>query len=128
MGVADLGFDGSHDAGGGHHGDGGGHHALPVFNVSSILAFLTWFGGAGYLLLQFAGWPLLLTLPVAIGVGAIGALIIARFLSLIMAGERVMDPADYQLEGTVARVSVSIPAGGVGEVIFSMGGVRRSEA
>ncbi|HUZ01968.1 MAG TPA: hypothetical protein VMU89_16595 [Thermomicrobiaceae bacterium] len=101
---------------------------LPVLNVSSLLAFLTWFGAAGYLGSRFAGWPLLITLPVAIVVGVAGALVIARFLAAVMAGEREMDPADYVLEGTLAQVTVSIPAGGVGEVVFSKAGVRRSEA
>ena len=39
-----------------------------------------------------------------------------------------MDPADYRLEGTVGQVTVSIPAGGTGEVVFSKAGARRSEA
>jgi membrane protein implicated in regulation of membrane protease activity len=60
--------------------------------------------------------------------GAISAYLIARFLGLILAGEREMDPAEYRLVGTVGRISVSVPAGGTGEVIFSKAGARRSEA
>ena len=101
---------------------------LPVLNVSSLLAFLTWFGAAGYLGSRFGGWPLLITLPVAIVAGIAGALVIARFLAAVMAGEREMDPRDYVLEGTLAQVTVSIPADGVGEVVFAKAGVRRSEA
>lgn len=101
---------------------------LPLLNLSSLLAFVTWFGAAGYLLLRFAGWPLLGVLAVAIVAGLAGALIIAFVLAKIMAGEREMDPRDYVLEGTIARVTVGIPAGGVGEIVFSKGGVRRSEA
>ncbi|HET9017239.1 MAG TPA: hypothetical protein VFN57_16670 [Thermomicrobiaceae bacterium] len=100
---------------------------LPLLNLSSLLAFLTWFGAAGYLVLHVGGAPLLLALPVAVVVGAIGGLLIARFLGAVMAGEREMNPADYVLEGTLARVTVSIPAGGVGEVVFSKAGIRRSE-
>jgi hypothetical protein len=32
------------------------------------------------------------------------------------------------MEGTIGRVSKAIPAGGTGEVVFTKGGVRRSEA
>lgn len=121
----DAGSHGGHDAGG--HGHDFAQH-LPVFNLSALLAFLTWFGAAGFLLLHVAGWPLLLALLAAILAGVAGAAIIARFLRAVLASERVMDPRDYALEGTIARVSVGIPPRGVGEIIFSLGGVRRSEA
>ena len=116
---------------GGHDGqlhvDQGEAH-LPIFNVSALLAFLTWFGGAGYLLARLSGWPLLLVLAAAVVVGLAGAALIGLILGKILAGERVMNPRDYQLEGTLARVTVSIPAGGVGEIIFSKAGSRRGEA
>src|SRR5205823_5764793 len=41
-----------HDASGGH---GSGVHVSP-FNVSTLSAFLTWFGGAGYLLSRYSGF------------------------------------------------------------------------
>jgi hypothetical protein len=47
---------------------------------------------------------------------------------LILKGEIEMDPDDYRLEGTVGQVTVSIPAGGTGEVVFSKVNTRRSEA
>lgn len=106
----------------------GPSQGLPVLNVSALLAFLTWFGAAGYLLLRFAAWPLIAALPVAVVAGIAGALVIARFLAAVLAGEREMNPAEYELEGTIARVTITIPAGGVGEIVFSKGGVRRSEA
>jgi len=133
LGAADIAIHlphGGADAGLGH--DAGGHgadgHHLPVLNLASLLAFLTWFGAAGFLLLRFAGWSLLLALLAAILAGVAGAFIVARFLRAVIASERVMDPRDYALEGTLARVSVRIPESGVGEIIFSLGGVRRSEA
>jgi hypothetical protein len=53
---------------------------------------------------------------------------VARFLALLRAGERVMDPGDYRLVGTVARVTIGIPGDGVGEIVFIKAGTRRSEA
>ncbi|MBX6341462.1 MAG: hypothetical protein IRY97_03315, partial [Thermomicrobiaceae bacterium] len=113
-----------------HEAETSAGHGLgvPLLNASSLLAFLTWFGAAGYLLLAVAGWPLLLVLPVAILAGLAAALLIGLFLGKIIGGERVMDPRAYRLEGTVARVTVSIPAGGVGEIVFTKAGARRSEA
>ena len=140
---------GSHHAPGGHggnvaHGHGhadarlhpaqmGDHTAtihgpLPLFNVASALAFLTWFGAAGYLLLHFAVWPLLVAMAGAVAAGGAGSLLITLFLGKVLAGEREMDPRDYCVEGTIARVTVSIPANGVGEIVFTKAGARRSEA
>lgn len=104
------------------------HHGLPLLNASSILAFLTWFGAAGYLLTAFGGWPLWGAVPAAMVAGLAGASIIALFLAKVMAGESEMSPRDYRLEGTIARVSSGIPAGGVGEIVFTKAGACRGEA
>ncbi len=101
---------------------------LPLFNLSSLLAFLTWFGASGYLLVHYAAWSVLAAVIVSLFAGAGGSAAIGFFLARVLAGERVMNPLDYQMEGTLARVSISIPAGGVGEIIFSQAGSRRSNA
>lgn len=105
-----------------------GPHGVPLFSLSSLLASLTWFGATGYLLLRFGGWPLVLALPAALLAGVAGWLLLASFLARVLAGERAMDPRDYRLDGTVARVSVGIPSQGVGEIVFAKAGGRRSEA
>jgi hypothetical protein len=101
---------------------------VPLINMSSFLAFLTWFGAVGYLLTAKVGLPAFVALPPAFAAGLGAALLIGWFLVKVMAGERVMDPRDFQLPGTYGRVTVRIPAGGVGEVQFSKGGVWRGEA
>jgi hypothetical protein len=140
---SDSGFSG-HEAASGDVGNSHGHAAAhpihqdghpdrahggpPLFNVSSLLAFVTWFGAAGYVLLRFTGWPLVAAFPAAVAAGVAGWLLIALFLARVLAGEREMDPREYRLAGTIARVTVSIPANGVGEIVFMKAGVRRSEA
>ena len=126
---------------GGHFGHAAGHdmshagHAgeahgdqLPLFNLSSLVGGLTWFGAAGYLLTRLGDWALPVALLGALAIGALGWYLIARFLGLMLKGEVEMDPADYRLEGTVGQVSIPIPAGGTGEVIFPKAGSMRSEA
>jgi membrane protein implicated in regulation of membrane protease activity len=111
------------------HGDLSEHlGSLPLFSVSSIVGALTWFGAAGYLLLRLGDWALPAVVLGALLAGGVGWYLIARFLGLVLAGEREMDPADYRLEGTVGQLIVGIPAGGTGEVVFSKAGSRRSEA
>jgi membrane protein implicated in regulation of membrane protease activity len=105
-----------------------GAQDLPLLNPSSVVGFLTWFGAVGYLLARYAEWAIWWVLLGALLAGAAGWYLIARFLGLVLAGEREMDPADYRLIGTVGRISVPIPTGGTGEVIFSKAGTRRSEA
>lgn len=101
---------------------------VPLFNVSSLLAFVTAFGATGFILMHYSGWPALWATVVAILPGIAADVLIALMLGKILAGETVMRPVDYELEGTIGRVTVSIPAGGVGEVVFSKRGTRRSEA
>jgi membrane protein implicated in regulation of membrane protease activity len=105
-----------------------GHPATPLLNASSVIGSLTWFGAAGYLLTALGDLALPAVLLGALAAGAVGWYLVARFLGLVLAGEREMDPADYRLEGTVGQVTVSIPVGGTGEVVFSKSGARRSEA
>lgn len=104
------------------------HRGLPLLNFSSLVAFLTWFGAAGYVLLVFVGAPLVVSLVAAVAVGVAGAVLVALFLERVLAGERVMNPRDYRMEGTIARVTVTIPSGGVGEIVFDKAGSRRGEA
>jgi membrane protein implicated in regulation of membrane protease activity len=110
--------------------DGTSHQAgsLPLLNGSSAVGGLTWFGAAGYLLVRLGDFSLPLALLGGLAAGALGWYLVARFLALILRGEVEMDPDDYRLEGTVGQVTVSIPAGGTGEILFEKGGVRRSEA
>jgi len=137
LGAVGGGHIGGHSA---HVGHAVGHHAhlqhvgshdtdaVPWLNASSAVGGLTWFGAAGYLLTRFGEMALLGAIIGGLAAGALGWYVVARFLGLVLRGEVEMDPADYRLEGTVAQVTVPIPAGGTGEVIFEKAGSRRSEA
>jgi len=116
---------------GGHHGAGGGGvkggSHLSWFNASSVLAFLAWFGGTGYLLTKHSNLIAILSLAIAITAGLTGGWIVFRFMSRLLRDTEVqMNEWDYRHEGSVGRVSISIPVGGTGEVIFEQHGVRRS--
>jgi len=118
-----------------HHGDQAEHTSalplhirLPLLNPSAILAFLTCFGATGYILTHVAGWSALAATPIAVVPGLVGNVIIAFVIAKMIEGERVMRAVDYDLTGTMGRVTISIPANGVGEVVFSKGGTRRGEA
>lgn len=107
-----------------HRGDS----PLKYVNLYSINGFLTWFGAVGLGLSYLVGWPISITLALASLAGLGGAVTMAVFLARLRSGEKVMRAADYRMEGTLGRVSVSIPTAGVGEIVFEKQGTRRSEA
>lgn len=106
-------------------GHGAGKGGGAVFNPQTIAAFLLWFGGSGYLLTRFADWQLLVVLLVATGFGAVGASIVFFFLArVLIASERPLDPADYNMTGVLGRLTGAVRPQGTGEMIFTQEGRR----
>ncbi len=97
-----------------------------AFNFSTAMAFLAWFGGAGYLLTRYAGvWPVA-ALLVAVGIGCAGATIVFWFMSRVLWSEdENLDPDDYEIVGLLGSVISPIREGGTGEILFQQAGVRR---
>ena len=107
-----------------------GTHGLSSVNGFTITAFLCWFGGVGYLLDRYSIFiaPLILLLSILSGlIGA--ALLWAVLFKLLLPHERELTTEETEMPGVVARVSDSIrDNGGIGEIIFSQTGARRSTA
>jgi membrane protein implicated in regulation of membrane protease activity len=134
-----------HLGGHGHAGAAGdqagaGEHAAPqsggrgqwqqggpsFFNLSTAMAFLTWFGGAGFILRVYYGAWLLVALAAASLAGLVGGALVFLFLSRVLyASQRILDPRDYFLPGTLARVTSAIRAGGIGEIVYTKGDTRQ---
>ncbi len=111
---------GSVDIGGHHNGDFG------PFNLSTILGFVAWFGGVGYLVKNGLDGAAFLSVLAAVGGGIAGGAAIYWVLAKVVApADKPLDPKDYELPGTIGRVSSSIRLGGVGEVVFEQQGVRQ---
>ena len=103
----------------------GGAH-VSWFNASTIMAFLAWFGGAGYVLTRTSHLVAAVSLSLAIVAGTVAGAIVYRFmLKLTHAGDSLMLDENYRIEGCVGTLSLPIRQQGTGEVIFSLGGVRR---
>jgi hypothetical protein len=47
-------------------------------------------------------------------------------MKVLLKHEQPLDPADYDLVGVLGRVSSTVFAGGVGEMIYSQNGSRRA--
>lgn len=110
------------------HGPGHGSGAqFPFFNPMTLAAFLTWFGGAGYLLERFRQIWVFTGLVLATAAGLLGASIVFLFVAkVLMANERDLNPLDYEMVGVLGRISVPIRRGGTGEIIFAQEGVRKT--
>jgi len=108
--------------GGLHTGSGG---AASKFNFGTIAAFLTWFGGAGYILSSWGRIGLALVVIVACAIGFVGAAIIFLFAAKVLApGDKPLDPADYRMVGALGTVSSPVLTHGTGEMIFVQQGRR----
>jgi len=109
---------------GGHAQAGGG---ISWLNASTILAFLAWFGGTGYILTRNSHLVAALSLLVSSAVGLVGGWIVFAFMvRVVRISERQMDDWDYRLEGSVGTLSSAIRENGVGEITFERNGAVKS--
>jgi membrane protein implicated in regulation of membrane protease activity len=122
-----AGHGGGHPSGGAHGpGHGSGAH-FPFFNPMTLAAFLTWFGGTGYLLVHLRHIWIFAGVVLATLSGLAGASIVFFFVAkVLMANERDLNPLDYEMVGVLGKVSVSIRTGGTGEIIYAQEGVRKT--
>jgi hypothetical protein len=113
-----------------HAPHAGGHDAsISPLNGFTLMAFLCWFGGTGYLLCRFTGVLGLGIFAIAIISGLAGAGIIFWFLvRVLLPSERVLTAEETEMTGVLARVSSPIREGGTGEIAYSQGGARRAAA
>ncbi len=119
----------------GHHW-GGGHGAmrgsfkggaqLSWFNASTIMAFLAWFGGTGYLLTRHSHLWALLSLSLSMLAGLFAGWVVFRFMvKLVQVDDAPMTSEDRRVEGALATISIPIRENCTGEIIFALGGTRR---
>lgn len=103
--------------------------SISPLNGFTLMAFLCWFGGTGYLMSRFTGVLGLGVFAVAVISGIAGAAIIFWFLArVLLPNERVLTAEDTEITGVLARVSSPIREGGTGEIAYSQGGARRAAA
>ncbi len=123
---------GGHAVGGAHHAGGlarGGaaHSGMHIswLNASTILAFLAWFGGTGYLLTKYSHVVSLLIVLLATFAGLAAGWMVFRFLlKLVGPSDEPLQSEDRRIVGSLAKVSMTIRESGTGEIIFPLGGGR----
>jgi membrane protein implicated in regulation of membrane protease activity len=119
---------------GGHHGGGmagrGAGHArggMSWFNAMTLMTFLAWFGGIGYILSTHSKLVAIVALTIAVISGLFAAGLVFKFMAkIVKVSDSQMLDWDYRMEGTVGTISAPIRANGTGELIFEQKGVRKS--
>ena len=128
--IGDFG-DGGHAGHGGDSGATAADHGVktPFINFGTVTAFMTWFGGIGFVVTEYSNIVAAVTVIVAVLFGFVGAGIIFVVMAKVLAPDQIpLNPADYYLPGTLGRVTVTIPPGGTGEVVYTQAGTRKSVA
>src|SRR2546422_6262853 len=110
----------------GAHGPAQG---VPLLNFGTLTAFMTWFGGIGFLLTAYSQVVGVATVVLAIVGGLIGGGVIFVFMAKGLAPDQIpLDPADYHLPRTFGRVTVTIPRNGTGGMVYTQAGARKTVA
>ena len=117
----------------GHHGGGLGKAGLHKvassggqiswFNASTMMAFLAWFGGAGYLLTRYSHFVVFVVLAIAVIAGLFAGSLIFKFM--VKLNDTPMTSEERRVEGALGTISMPIRENGTGEIIFALGGTRR---
>ncbi len=117
-----------HAPAGVHTGTSAGPEVSPL-NFATVMAFVTWFGGVGYLMTSVYKLWFLAALVVATLAGFVGSSIVFWFfLKVLIAHDHTMNPADFHVVGVIGTISNSIREGGTGELVYSQGGSRKTSA
>lgn len=110
------------------HGDHLGRDGASILSLGNMAAFLMWFGGVGFLLSRFSGLWLWAAFVFALAGGVMGGAIVFGISMKLLARERPLRDADYEMVGVLGRLTSGIREGGTGEIGFSQQGVRRGTA
>lgn len=121
----------------GHHGHAVGRGGVgraggvdlthvSAFNLPTVMAFLAWFGGMGYMMSHNFGTGLAVSLLIALLGGTFGGVLVYKFLAYFMAYDGSIDPADDDMIGVVGSLDSAIRRNGTGEIVYLRRGTRHT--
>ena len=108
---------------GGLHKGGSSGGQISWLNASTIMAFLAWFGGAGYLMTRYSHFVVVVILAIAVIAGSFAGWLIFKFM--VKLNDTPLTSEDRRVEGALGTISMPIRENGTGEIIFPVDGVRR---
>lgn len=109
------------------HGAGHGHGGHSGFNLPTLLAGITVFGGVGYLLAGYGPWSLLWVLLIAAAAGlGVSWLFFLLYVKVLYKHDDTMQESEFDLSGQLGEVTVPMTGGGIGEMVYVLHGTKRS--
>jgi hypothetical protein len=106
--------------------DASADSGISPFNFSSLMAFLAWFGGAGYLLTTVWHVWAVMVLGLSVISGLTGGMLVFLFLAkVLMRNDFTMHESDYDPIGLLAQVTSGIREGGTGEIVYTVEDTRQ---
>lgn len=134
--------------GGLHLGHGGAAHAIGhgdashggsatdtptvssgFLNFTTVMTFVTWFGGVGYLVAHYTVLGGVVSMVVATFAGLGGGSVVALFITRVLErGQTEVHEADYRMPGTAAHVTSTIYPGYAGEITYALAGSTQTSA
>jgi hypothetical protein len=114
-----------------HAGTAHGVHSntMSPINGFTLVVFLCWFGGTGYLLERYGGFVVPVVLLLSTVSGVAGASALFWFMARVLGRhEHELTDEETATVGMVGRVSGAIRDHGTGEILFSQNGARRFAA
>ena len=120
----------------GHGGAAHGHSATDTptlssgfLNFTTVMTFVTWFGGVGYLISHYTALGGVVSLIVATVSGIGGSSVVALFITRVLEkGQTEIFEADYHMPGTAAHVTSTIYPGYAGEITYALAGSTQTSA
>jgi membrane protein implicated in regulation of membrane protease activity len=97
-----------------------GHGGPGFFSTRILSVFVTCFGGFGAVA-SYYGWGLLASIGAAMGGGLTFATLLWLFATFLYRQQASSEVKSAELAGQTARVTVAIPAGGLGQVRCRVG-------
>ncbi len=81
---------------------------FPLFNSASLMIFLAWFGGVGFLLITHSRLWFLTILALATVAGLAGAALVAVFMVKVLDNpDAALEPMDFQMVGAIGKVNIA---------------------
>lgn len=101
------------------------HTELPFFSPTALFSFLLSFGGSGAYFEHEYGWGTFQVLSFSTMIGVATFLVVLLFVALpLKRGEKSNAFSSKETIAKTAEVTVSIPEGGTGEIVYQQGGFR----
>jgi membrane protein implicated in regulation of membrane protease activity len=115
------------DAGGAHGGVADGSVHFSPLSPVTLATFIASFGGAGIIFKKVLGWPAAAHLPLAaVSAFAVAGVVFWLFYKMVSSTQASSTAREGEAIGLEAEITVPIPPDGVGQIAYTVAGLRQT--